>query len=62
MGAVMDLDVIRANVWRVIQLRTFLRCTIHTHTHTYTRRHGNVSRCRHSLEQTHLHTNRKTVK
>lgn len=34
MGALMDLDVIRANVWRVIQLRTFLHCTAQTDTHT----------------------------
>lgn len=31
MGALMDLDVIRANVWRVIQLRTFLCLAAHTH-------------------------------
>lgn len=39
MGAVMDLNVIRANVWRVIQLRTFLHCTTLCHTHTHTPAH-----------------------
>lgn len=48
MGAMMDLDVIRANVWRVIQLSTFLHCTTLCHTHTYT--------------QTHLHTSKMTAK
>lgn len=35
MGTVMDLDVIRANVWRVIQLRTFLQCTSHARMHAH---------------------------
>lgn len=48
MGAVMDLNVIRANVWLVIQLSTFLHCTTLCHTHTHT--------------QTHLHTSKMTAK
>lgn len=35
MGALMDLDMISANVRRVIRLRTFLHCTHLTRMHAH---------------------------
>lgn len=43
MGALMNLDVIRANVWRVIQLRTFLHCTTYPHIQTHMLMHWYVA-------------------
>lgn len=66
MGTAIDLDVIRANVWRVMQLRTFLHSTSDTRAHTHATKNTFYTMILHYMHYTehaveHLLNTRRTI-